>query len=131
MRELFNLDAYGNKEDDLTKKEHTYDDDGNILAVKAVKTDYLPQIQTQYTKTNIPEAIAVTLSEFNRNLKLKGAQWNMKEGSLSKDNSLNIMKQVDRSGRKVELNTDYLNLKDNLKPNVGVMMIEGSDVLRG
>eukprot|EP00350_Pseudokeronopsis_sp_OXSARD2_P005491 CAMPEP_0170555294 /NCGR_PEP_ID=MMETSP0211-20121228/13209_1 /TAXON_ID=311385 /ORGANISM="Pseudokeronopsis sp., Strain OXSARD2" /LENGTH=59 /DNA_ID=CAMNT_0010865051 /DNA_START=424 /DNA_END=603 /DNA_ORIENTATION=- len=56
----------------------------------------------------------------------------LKEASLSKDNSLNIMKQVDKSSsRKKEMTSDYLNLMDNLKPNVGVMMTEGSNMLKG
>ena len=34
----------GNPYEEMLKKEHTYDNDGNVIEVKQVKTDYLPSI---------------------------------------------------------------------------------------
>jgi hypothetical protein len=33
-----------NNQDDITKKDHTYDHEGNLIEVKQVKTNHLPHI---------------------------------------------------------------------------------------
>jgi hypothetical protein len=46
-----------NEKDAVLKKEHTYDDKGNVLEVKQVKADYLPNLGIQNIRMDIRDDV--------------------------------------------------------------------------
>jgi hypothetical protein len=71
--------------EDLTKKDHTYDNEGRIMEVKQIKTDYLPSLSYHQTKVLIPQVVKTVQSEFNKKMKAKSKHVNSKVEDLSKD----------------------------------------------
>lgn len=52
-KKKFSNSAYGNQENEILKKDHTYDANGNLLEVKQVKADYLPNLAMQNTRVGL------------------------------------------------------------------------------
>lgn len=85
---------FGNHIEELLKKNHTYDTEGNLIEVKGVKTDYLPSINYSNirTKYNGPEHMQVKQSEANKRLKNKIAQLNPNVEYLQREFNVEINK---------------------------------------
>jgi hypothetical protein len=60
-----------NTHEEILKKDHTYDNNGNLLEVKQVRADYLPNLNTQNARMDIRDDFQTQISEVNKKLKTK------------------------------------------------------------
>ncbi|CDW73968.1 UNKNOWN [Stylonychia lemnae] len=121
------LPMFGQQQEEILKKDHTYDHDGNLIEVKSVKTDYLPSIQFNQTRVKLNGQQQVYQSEFNRKQKSKAQILNPHTEHLQKEFNNQLNSMFAKENQKIEVTKDIMNVRDSVRPTYGVSIQDGPD----
>lgn len=123
--------ALANKNEEILKKDYTYDHEGNILEVKIVKTDYLPHLASQQVRTILTEGVDKKAEKRLQNkkpLKQKNEDLNPQTEALQKEFNKELEKMFQKENQKVFVSQDVMNVSEGVKPTYGVNLKEGREI---